>query len=422
MGRLAFFFGLTTSTSFPAFDRGRISLLSTIYMTVNRRNLLKQLGAGIATTSLLVPRRVSADIGEATLDSKVSPRHGEPIRLDRNENAYGPSQKAIAAIRETATGAKRYPDSSVLQKALADYHSKASSAANQLIKSEQIVVGCGSSDVLRMAAAAFLGPDATLITAAPTYDLIAKYGRSGGATVNEVPLRNDHAHDLQAMLKHSNKSGASGLIYVCNPNSPTGTLTTREDLDEFLVKVPAKFQVVIDEAYHHYAGGSGAYMSFIDRSSDNPRVIVTRTFSTAYGLAGARVGYGVASASNAEKMTREGLPFALNRAGMFAASAALADREHIENCVSRNFNDRQEFMNQVNARMLRALDSHGNFVCLNVMRPAVEIFEHYRKNNFVLAPLIPSMPNYLRISLGTPEEMREFWRVWDLLGSHPMSM
>lgn len=397
-------------------------MLSTICMTVNRRNLLKQLGAGIATTSLLAPRPASADIGEATLDSKVSPQHGEPIRLDRNENAYGPSQKAIAAIRETATEAKRYPDSSVLQKTLADYHSKASSGAKQLIKPEQIVVGCGSSDVLRMAASAFLAPGAALIMAAPTCDLIAKYGRSRGATVNEVPLRNDHAHDLQAMLKHSNKGGASGLIYVCNPNSPTGTLTTREDLDEFLVKVPPKFQVVIDEAYHHYAGGSGAYMSFIDRPSDNPRVVVTRTFSTAYGLAGARVGYGVASASNAEKMAREGLPFALNRAGMFAASAALADREHIENCVNRNFNDRQEFMNQVNARMLRALDSHSNFVCLNVMRPAVEISEHYRKNNFALAPLIPSMPNYLRISLGTPEEMREFWRVWDLLGSHPMSM
>jgi len=134
------------------------------------------------------------------------------------------------------------------------------------------------------------------------------------------------------------------------------------------------------------------------------------------------VGYAVASSSAAEKMAREGLPFALNRAGMFAASAALADREHIESCTNRNFNDRQEFLNQVNARMLRALDSHGNFVCLNVMRPATEISAHYIKNNVVLAPVIPAMPNYLRVSLGTSQEMREFWRVWDLLGSHQMSM
>jgi histidinol-phosphate aminotransferase len=397
-------------------------LLSTIYMTVNRRNLLKQLGAGIAATSLLAARRASADIGESPSDSLAHPQGLEPIRLDRNENAYGPSQKAIAAIQEAAAGTKRYPDSSVLQKALADYHSEVTSGVNRITNPQQIVVGCGSSDVLRMAASAFLDPGASLIMAAPTCELIANYARSRGATVTEVPLRNDHAHDLRAMLKHANQSGASGLIYSCNPNSPTGTLTTREDLEKFLLKVPPKFQVVIDEAYHHYAGGSGAYMSFIDRPSDNPRVIVTRTFSTAYGLAGARVGYAVASDSNAEKMIREGLPFALNRAGTFAASAALADREHIENCVNQNFNDRQEFMNQVNARMLRALDSHTNFICLNVMRPAVEIAEHYSKNNFVLAPLIPSLPNYLRISLGTPEEMREFWRVWDLLGSHPMSM
>jgi histidinol-phosphate aminotransferase len=391
-------------------------------MTVNRRDLLKQLGAGVATSSLLTSRAASADIGESLPTSETRPKHLEPIRLDRNENAYGASRKAIAALQETAKDTSHYADSGAFLKTLTDYHREAISDVSHITKPEQIVVGCGSTDVLRMAAAAFLAPGATLIMATPTCDLIAKFGRSTGATVIEVPLRNNHAHDLEAILKHSYKSEASGLIYVCNPNSPTGTLTERKDLEEFLVKVSPKFQVVIDEAYHHYAGGSGAYTSFIDRPSNNPRVIVTRTFSAAYGLAGARVGYAIASPSNAEKMIREGLPFALNRAGIFAASAALADRDHVESCTNRNFNDRQEFMNQVNARMLRALDSHTNFVCLNVMRPAVEISEHYTRNNFVLAPLIPSMPNYLRISLGTPEEMHEFWRVWDLLGSHPMSM
>jgi histidinol-phosphate aminotransferase len=390
-------------------------------MDLNRRNLLKQLGLGIAANSLLAPRPASAASSAYPLESKLAAQRQEPIRLDHNENAYGASQKAIAAIQEASNGTSRYQDSSVLLQSLVAHHND-STSRNQGIKPEQISVGCGSSDVLRMAATAFLAPGATLIMATPTCDLIAKFGRSRGATITEVPLRNDHAHDLEKMLNHSNKSGSSGLVYVCNPNSPTGTLTTRKDLEEFLAKVSPKFQVVIDEAYHHYAGGSGAYMSFIDRPSNNPQVIVTRTFSAACGLAGARVGYAVASVSNAEKMAREGLPFALNRAGVFAAAAALADREHIETCTDRNFNDRQEFMNQVNARMLRALDSHSNFVCLNVMRPAVEISEHYSKNNFVLAPLIPSMPNYLRISLGTPEEMREFWRVWDLLGSHPMSM
>jgi histidinol-phosphate aminotransferase len=134
------------------------------------------------------------------------------------------------------------------------------------------------------------------------------------------------------------------------------------------------------------------------------------------------VGYGVAAAETAEKLSRQRLPFTVNSLGMSAAAAALSDQEHIASCVKRNFDDRQEFMNQVNARMLRALDSHANFVCLNVMRPAAEILEHYRKNKIAVAPLIASMPTYLRITLGRPEEMAEFWRVWDLLGSHPMSM
>jgi histidinol-phosphate aminotransferase len=379
-------------------------------MPLDRRSLLKQIGVGIAAGSILTPARSAAG---AASDEGVSKQPGGPIRLNHNENAYGPSKKAIAAIQEAAGQVYLYPDTAVLQNALASHHG---------VKPEQIVLGCGSSDVLRSAASAFLGPGTALITAAPTCDLIAMFGRDKNASVQEVPLRKDHAHDLNAMLERSNGSAKNGLFYVCNPNSPTSTLSTRQDIEDFLGKVPLNFHVVIDEAYHDYAGGSGAYASFLDRPVGNPRVIVTRTFSTSYGLAGSRVGYAVTSAPVARKMGQASLPFAINNAGMSAAVAALADRQHIETSVKRNFDDRQEFMNQVNARMLRALDSHTNFICLNVMRPAGEIIEHYRKNNFLLAPLIPSMPNYLRISLGIPEKMREFWRVWDLLGSHPMSM
>jgi histidinol-phosphate aminotransferase len=379
-------------------------------MTLDRRSLLKQLGVGIAAGSVLNPVRSAAG---ATSVESVSKEPGGAICLNHNENAYGASKKAIAAIEETAVQAYLYPDTTVLQNALASHHG---------VKPEQIVLGCGSSDVLRSAVSAFLGPGTALITATPTCDLIAKFGRDKDASVQEVPLRKDHAHDLNAMLERSNGSPKNGLLYVCNPNSPTSTLSSRKDIEDFLGKVSLNFHVVIDEAYHDYAGGSGAYASFLDRPVGNPRVIVTRTFSTSYGLAGARVGYAVTSAPVAQKMVQASLPFAISNTGMSAAVAALADRQHVEISAKRNSDDRQEFMNQVNARMLRALDSHTNFICLNVMRPAGEIIEHYRKNNFLLAPLIPSMPTYLRISLGIPERMREFWRVWDLLGSHPMSM
>lgn len=389
---------------------------------MNRRNVLKQLGTAVAASSFLAPARTSAFELDTTGDKKTPRAGGAPIHLDHNENAYGASEKAMAALQESGKEVSRYPDASSLQKELAATHSELRSGANRTVKPEQIVLGCGSTDVLRTAAWAFLRPTDTLIVAAPTCNLMAQFARERRATVAEVPLRKDHAHDLSGMLKRASSSGASGLIYVCNPNNPTSTLTPRKDIEEFLAKVPGGFHVVVDEAYHHYAGGSGAYLSFVDHPSENPRVIVTRTFSTAYGLAGARVGYAVTSSAVAEKMAQKSLPFAVSRPAILAASAALADREHVETCTKRNFDDRQEFMNQVNGRMLRALDSHANFMCLNVMRPANEILEHYQKNNFVLAPQIPSMPTYLRVTLGNREEMLEFWRVWDLLKSHPMSM
>jgi histidinol-phosphate aminotransferase len=404
---------------FASLDPGKFSLLSPKIMTLDRRKLLKQFGVGIAATSLVRPR-TSASIAEAAPNGPAPVEKHGTIRLDRNENAYGTSRKAIAAIQ--ANQVNRYPDTKLLQDALAAHHNSARKSDVPRLKPEHIVPGCGSSELLRMAASAFLSPGKKLILAVPTCDLPATYARKRGATVEEIPLRKDHAHDLDAMLKRSNRSGASGLIYLCNPNSPTGSLTPRQNLEDFLAKVPPNFHVLLDEAYNDYAGGSGAYVSFIDRPVENPRVIVTRTFSTSYGLAGARVGYGVTSSAVAAKLSAESLPFATNRIGISAAIAALADQQHIEQCAKRNFDDRQEFMNQVNARMLRALDSHANFVCLNLMRPSGEILQHYQKNGFVLSPSIPTMPNYLRISLGSPEEMMEFWRVWDLLGSHPMSM
>ncbi|HEY8714511.1 MAG TPA: histidinol-phosphate transaminase [Candidatus Acidoferrum sp.] len=390
-------------------------------MKLNRRSLLSRLATGVAASAMPATLRAHAGgWGSAGHESGKIAESGL-LHLDRNENAYGPSAKALREVCESAKRIGRYPEGEELRERVAAHHAETSSALTK-ISAQEVVEGCGSSDVLRMAAEAFLGPRKGLIQGTPTCEVLSEFAGRMGVRVTRVPLRKDHAHDLNTMLREAQRPKAGGLVYICNPNSPTGTLSPRQDLEGFLGKVPESFHVVMDEAYHHYAGGSGAYESFLDRPSRNPRVIVTRTFSAAYGLAGARVGYGVASADTAEKLLRCRLPFAVNASGTSAALAALGDQEYIARCVKRNFDDRQEFMNQVNARMLRALDSHANFVCLNVMRPAGEILEHYRKNRVAVAPLIPSMPTYLRISLGRPEEMTEFWRVWDLLGSHPMSM
>ena len=180
--------------------------------------------------------------------------------------------------------------------------------------------------------------------------------------------------------------------------------------------------VLIDEAYHHFAGRTSAYVSFLDRPMADPRVMVTRTFSKIYGLAGMRVGYVVAPVEITSRLAARRLTFGVGVVAAQAAAAALDDSDYVALAVRRNASDRQEFMNQVNARMMRAIDSHTNFAMLDPRRPANEVFEHLKKNNILVAPPVPQMSKYLRVSLGTPTEMQQFWRVMDQMPGPKMVM
>jgi histidinol-phosphate aminotransferase len=316
----------------------------------------------------------------------------------------------IAAIRGASiTLANRYPDAP-------DERLRQTLAALHAVRPDQIVLGSGSADVLRMAVAAFLGPGKSLVVAQPTFGVMTDCARRAGAEVISVPLRSDYSYDLDAMLSHA--SASTGLVYICNPNNPTGSLTRRSELQAFIGKLPAGAYVLVDEAYHHYVGGSSEYASFIDRPLNNSRVIVTRTFSTIHGLAGLRAGYAVAAPETAAALSDHGLANNLNGVAALAATAALGDTEHVRISARRNADDRQEFCNQANARMLRTIDSHANFVMLNTARPAVEIVEHFRKNGVLVSGPFPTFDKYIRVSLGAPAEMREFWRVWDLMPVH----
>ena len=369
-------------------------------MPVSRRKMLTQL---VATALAGASARSLAAYSLPTDTRELE--HG-PIRLNRNENAYGPSEKAVSAAASSFAFANRYPSRQVedLKEAIAGIHG---------VGAEQVVVGPGSSELLRTLAAAFLGPNKRLITAAPTFDVIAKEARWAGADVVEVPLTRDYAHNLGEMLSHAQKS--AGLIYVCNPNNPTGSLTGRDDLESFLRAVPREYYVVIDEAYHHYVPPSVAYRSFIDHPTDNPRVIVTRTFSKVYGLAGARIGYAVAAPQTTRRLATERLEASLSSFGLTAAIAALTDLDHVSNCARRNTDDVQEFLNQVNARHGHVIDPHANFVLIQTDHSAETVLEQFAQKDILLGPAVPEMNTHVRVSLGTAAEMEEFWRVWDVL-------
>ena len=174
-------------------------------------------------------------------------------------------------------------------------------------------------------------------------------------------------------------------------------------------------KVLVDEAYHHYVIPTGMYSSFIDNPLGDERVIVTRTFSKIYGLAGLRLGYAVASPDVIEKIRQFATEDSLNAIVAEVVGVALNDAAAVREFVRRNHNDCQEFFNRAMTRNLKPIDSHANFVMMNIQHPAAEVIEHFRKHKVLIGHLFPPMDNYIRVSLGTPDEMQAFWRTWDLL-------
>lgn len=246
-------------------------------MSVSRRNLLRQIGVGAVVGAASPALRGFA--GFPVNDAPRVATAADPVLLYRNENPYGPSEKVLAVLRESASSGNRYPRT--------EYDTLIGKlAATHKVKPEQIVLGCGSGEILAMAALSFLKPGKKLVQAAPTFPSLGKLAQTAGVEVASVPLNKRYEHDLGAMLDAARTP--TGLVYIVNPNNPTGTITPRNDIEAFIGKLPSDVTVLIDEAYHHFVTPNTAYESFLDRHFDDPRIIVLRTFSKIYGLAGMR--------------------------------------------------------------------------------------------------------------------------------------
>jgi len=380
-------------------------------MPSTRRNFFRNIAAGAVVTAGFP---VAADLvfSELVPGTRAS-ETGGPIILSRNENAYGPSQKVITCMQQALQFANRYPDPAVstLHARIAQSHS---------VKTEQIVLGCGSGEILDTSAAAFLAPGKKLITALPTFEAIGRCAKVLGAEVIEVPLAKDYSHDLAAMLARADAS--TGLVYLCNPNNPTGSLTPRKDIEDFVRKLPTSTTILIDEAYHHFVGGNPDYTSFLDQPMNDERVVVARTFSKVFGLAGMRIGYAVGTGERIQALTARRLSEGLNAVGASAALIAYDDLDYVKFSANRNADDRREFFGQAKTRKIEVIPSSTNFAMLQTNRRATEVIEHFRKNNIAIARLFPSMNTYVRVSFGKPDEMKEFWRVWDLMPPGKMEM
>jgi len=371
-------------------------------MNLSRRRLLRSLGLGAAALPY------ASGVGRfLSQDPEVST---SLLVLNGTGNAEGPSEGVRAAMREAMSLINRFPDVEYydLVSFIAEYHR---------VPPSQVLIGCGSTEILRSAVFALLGSGKRLVMARPTFDAIDRYARAAGAEVVQVPLDREFAHDLGAMRAAINE--ATGLVYICNPNNPTGALTLRKDLEAFIGGLPSSTCVIVDEAYHHFVGPSPSYASLVDRPINDPRVIVTRTFSKAYALAGLRIGYGISAAKTVELLRRHQLWENVNGIAVRAAVAALADSGGLATTIKHTSDARQEFENQAVARMLRPLSSHTNFVMLDTGHPASEVIQHFEEHGILIGPPYPTLDTFVRVSLGRSDDMRRFWQVWDLKMFHP---
>jgi histidinol-phosphate aminotransferase len=368
---------------------------------LSRRSFFKTAGLSAAA---------AATAGFPTeLFARIEPQRtlqpGGPILLNSNENSYGPLP-SVLGLPNPFQDANRYPDRSYdkLIERLAAMHK---------VKSDQVLLGAGSTEILKIAACAFAGPGKKLVMASPTFEAIGSYGEAIKAEVIKVPLASSYAHQLSQMTAAVGTDG--GLIYICNPNNPTGSLTPRRSLENFIRDLPSNVYVLMDEAYHDFVPVSADYISFLQTPVNQDQVIVARTFSKIYGMAGLRLGYGVASARTIKLMATHKLEDSANILALRAGLVSLDHDDEHQMAVMRNGFDRDEFQRQAASRKLQVIPSWTNFVMFNTQRPIRPVIDHFKKNNIRIGRPFPPMDTFARISLGKPDEMKQFWQVWDKL-------
>ena len=351
--------------------------------SLSRRSFGKLLGSGIAAATL----RPALAKGPAP-----SPA-ADPVRLSSNENPYGPCPAALEAMREACGRAWRYPDETAdaLRADLALLHG---------LPADWILLGDGSSEILKLAASAFTGPGRRLVTADPTFESVARHAAAAGAEVTRVPLDGAAAHALEKM-----SAGDAGLVYLCNPNNPTASLTPKARVRAFLDAAPCV--VLVDEAYHHYAE-SADYESVAPLVKTNPKLVVARTFSKIYGLAGARLGYAVAQPALLEKLSAQAARDTVNVFALAAGRASLADAAWAAQGRARNAQVRAHVAGELGRRGFAVIPSQANFIMVETGRPVRPLIAALAARGVQVGRFFPALPTHLRVTLGKPEQMERF--------------
>lgn len=383
-------------------------------MPVSRRSFVKSAGlTGLSVLAVPVAGRGSEASRERMLDA-ITAGNGSnsfaaderargrlalkgAVRLDSNENPNGPGQAALDAIRAAFGETARYPD------VPAD-DARRTIAKHFGVAPENVLAGCGSGEVLRMAVYAFTSPERALVTAAPSFEDPVAHAAITRAPVRAIPVDGQLGLDLGRM---SDAAAGAGLVFLCNPNNPTATVHGAAAVRDFVAQVHRRNPdcvVLVDEAYHEYVDDP-SYATAVPMALEDPRVVVVRTFSKVFGMAGLRLGYAIGQAETLRAMKRHSLPNNINVLAAAAAVATLPDSTHVERERALN-RDAREFTRRAFEEMgHRAGVSHTNFVMVPIGRDSRWFRDACAEKGILVGRPFPPLTNHARISIGTMDEM-----------------
>ena len=320
------------------------------------------------------------------------------VKLASNENPLGVSPLVQRALTDAVRGLARYPDAN-------GFYLKDALASKLGVASNQITLGNGSNDVLELLARTYVQPHHEVIFSQHAFVVYPLVTKAIGATPVQIPAL-DYGHDLNAMAAAVNDS--TRMIFIANPNNPTGTFLSRDALQAFLAKIPTHVLVVLDEAYYEYVAEEERAPS-IEWVAEYPNLVVSRTFSKAYGLAGLRAGYAVSHPSVADLMNRIRQPFNMNQLALTAALAALEDDAFLAESVAVNNAGMAQLQAFCDQNGLKYIPSHGNFLTIEVGPSALEIYQELLHAGVIVRPVTGyELPNHLRVSIGLSEENAAF--------------
>lgn len=320
------------------------------------------------------------------------------IKLASNENPLGPSKKAVAAVSNALKDLHRYPDGS-------GYYLKEKLSSRLNVPTDMIILGNGSNEIIELLIRTFLRPGDETVMADPSFAVYPLVTMAAGGTSILVPLDKGFRHDLPAMAKAITEK--TRIVFIANPNNPTGTVVLKEEFSAFMKDVPEEVIVCVDEAYCEFVRRAD-FPETIEYVKNGHPVVALRTFSKIYGLAGLRCGYGVADARIINYMDRVRQPFNVNSLAQAAALAALDDSEHLKATLENNKNGLEYLFNELKSFGFEVLPTEANFFLVKV-GDGKNVYNGLLKKGVIVRPMASyGLPEYIRVTVGRPDENRRF--------------